>query len=52
MAYRQSLLETDARIIAEDDNHIVLALRISKAKLRANHALLLAISNAVGSDNA
>jgi len=34
-AYRQSLLMTDASIIAEDDEHFVIALRLSKHMVRA-----------------
>jgi hypothetical protein len=39
----RALLETEARIIAEDDTHIVLAVRIEKATLGRNRRLLAAL---------
>jgi hypothetical protein len=41
-----SYLQTPARIIAEDETDIVLSLRISRAWLRDNHHVLLALSEA------
>jgi hypothetical protein len=45
-AYCESLLQTEARIIAENDDAIVLAVRIPKQTILQNHALLLALSDA------
>jgi hydrogenase maturation factor HypF (carbamoyltransferase family) len=47
-AYQQTLLMTDARIIAENDDSIVVAVKISKEFIRKNHGLLLALSECVG----
>jgi hypothetical protein len=33
--FRQSLLATEARILAEDDEHFVIALRLGKHMVRA-----------------
>ena len=40
------LLHTPARIIAEDDDHIVFALRIEKKLVHSNIALLQAVMEA------
>ena len=42
-----SYLQTAARIIAEDDTHAVVAVRIPKALIAANLALLAALSDLV-----
>lgn len=42
-AYRKSLLDTDARILAEDGDHVVVALRLRKDVIRRNLSLLGAI---------
>jgi hypothetical protein len=34
--YRAGLLETEIRIIAENDTHMVFALRVEKATIRRN----------------
>jgi hypothetical protein len=39
-----SLLGTDVRIIAEDDEHAVIAVRVEKAWLRRNHRFLDSLS--------
>lgn len=39
-----SLLRTDARIIAEDDTHAVVALRISKKWMSRNLPFLAALA--------
>ena len=45
----KALLELDhGCIIGEDKDHIVLAISIPKEVLRRNHALLAAISDAIG----
>jgi hypothetical protein len=38
------LLEREASIIAEDDTHMVIALRISKAAVLRNHRFLYCLS--------
>jgi hypothetical protein len=50
--YLQSLLSTDARIIAENTDHIVVAIRISKNTIRDNHPFLGALSDASASSHA
>jgi hypothetical protein len=42
----QSLLQTDACIIADDEEAIVIALRIPRKIIRENHHFLLAASEA------
>lgn len=43
--YRLSLLDTDARIISEDGDDIVVAVRISKATILNNAAFLDALAD-------
>lgn len=47
--YLESLLETDARIIAENDTHAVLAIRVDKAAMwkfiRRNTHIVSAMTN-------
>jgi hypothetical protein len=38
-------LDTDARIIAEDDTHAVIALRVRKSVISRNLALLAALGD-------
>ena len=45
--YRQTLLQSEARIIAEDDDHIVVSLRLNKDAIRSNLRLLAAVFDAV-----
>jgi hypothetical protein len=42
-------LETEARIIAENDTHVVIAHRVEKAALRRNLPLLAALADLVPS---
>jgi hypothetical protein len=42
----RSLLQTDACIIADDDEHVVFAIRIPRKTIRDNHHFLLAASEA------
>jgi hypothetical protein len=44
-----AIAESHARIVVPDDDHIVLAVRISNGTLKATDALLTATSDAVGS---
>jgi hypothetical protein len=44
--YLQSLLETPGRILAEDAEHVVLAVRLPKALLREDVPLLMALAEA------
>lgn len=43
----RSYLETEARIIAENDTHAVIALRVDKAFLRRNLLLMAALADLV-----
>jgi hypothetical protein len=43
------LLQQDIVIIDDQDDHIVLTVRISKATILKNHALLMALSEAASS---
>jgi hypothetical protein len=47
VAYKQSLLTTEIRILTEDDDNLVIAFRIPKATIRANHHFLGALSDSV-----
>lgn len=40
-----SLLQTDARLIAENDTHVVVALRLSKAMIARNLPFLAALGD-------
>lgn len=44
---QQSLLETEARIIAEDDTHAVIALRIPKGWISRNLSFFSALADLV-----
>ncbi|AVT76660.1 hypothetical protein RPPS3_25970 [Rhodopseudomonas palustris] len=41
----QGLLETDARIIAEDDTYAVIAVRVAKATIARNLPFLAALGD-------
>jgi hypothetical protein len=46
-SYKDGLLETEARIQIEDDDHIVIALRLRKDVIRQNLPFLAALFGAV-----
>ena len=41
----RTYLETDARIIAENDTHVAIALRVEKALIARNMPLLAALAD-------
>lgn len=43
----RSYLETDARIIAENDTHVAIALRVEKVAIARNLPLLAALADLV-----
>lgn len=45
VSYFQSLLDTDARIIAEDDTYAVIAVRLPKSAIARNLPFLAALGD-------
>lgn len=46
--FRKNLLAVDACLIAENDTHIVVAVRLDRQTARRNHQFLAVISDALG----
>ena len=46
--YLDQLLTGDAGVIADDENHVLVSVRLDKRWLSQNHGLLLALSELAG----